>query len=676
MLSKIKLSNVRIQAKLGLIGAVFLVPIVLSTWFFANEKMKFIDFAAKEAVGASYLGGAWSALLSGLALERLSAPGADAGDLEKAKAVAATAANDLAAADESHNATLGIGDAAKPIIAALQSGESGHAASETVAATRRLINTVGDSSNLILDPDLDSYYSMSVVVLRLPELVARMSNVTALVESLSRRAELSRNDQGALLVLRGQLQSAIEGLDGDLAAGYRGNPDGSLKANLEDAHAAANNSLGQLKAALENIANGITIGARDAEAVRRLQQDAEQKADALWHSTRQELARLLEVRIGGFEKALYMAFGVTLLALLLAGLLSFMVSRSIGGPLGQLTRLMTALAHGDLAIEVPHKDRHDEVGAIAGALQVFKDNALAAREQAQAQARDQQAKLERAQTFEKLSAQFQQAIGAVIETVSAAAAKLGDSAQAMSATADQTTRQSTAVAAASEEASTNVQTVAAAAEELSVSVGEIAQRVTESTDIANKAVEEAGRTNSQVKGLADAAQRIGDVVNLINDIAGQTNLLALNATIEAARAGEAGKGFAVVASEVKNLANQTSKATEEITAQIAEIQGATRDAVGAIQGIGKIIGEINAIATAIAAAVEEQGATSHEIARNVQQAAAGTRDVTQNIAGVTRAAGETSEAASQVLGAAGELSRQAKALRSEVDKFLAEIRAA
>jgi methyl-accepting chemotaxis protein len=360
----------------------------------------------------------------------------------------------------------------------------------------------------------------------------------------------------------------------------------------------------------------------------------------------------------------------------IAALIAFLTARSIVNPVAGMTAAMGGLARGELETEVPALDKKDEIGEMAQAVQIFKENAQRVqRMEAEQKEAERRAAEEKRALMLKMADDFDTTIGGIVQSVSAASTEMQSTAQSMSAISEETSSQATTVAAAAEQASSNVQTVAAAAEELASSIAEITRQVAQSTAIAGEAVREADRTNQMVQGLATAAQKIGDVVNLITDIAEQTNLLALNATIEAARAGDAGKGFAVVASEVKNLANQTARATEEIGAQIADIQGATRDAVGAIQGIGKTIAQINEIAAAIAAAVEEQGAATKEIARNVQQAATGTNEVSSNIAGVTQAAQEAGNASTQVLEAATQLSRQAELLRREVDGFVAKIRA-
>ncbi len=372
-----------------------------------------------------------------------------------------------------------------------------------------------------------------------------------------------------------------------------------------------------------------------------------------------------------FAEIMASMVGIAILVLALGTL----IGRGISSPIGGMTESMSRLADGHLDTEVPSQDYGNELGRMASAVQVFKEHAIEVKQlEAEQKANEERQAQEKRDMMLKMADEFEGSVGGVVNSVSSSATEMQSSATTLSATAEQTSKQSTTVAAASEEASSNVQTVASAAEELSSSIAEISRQVAQSTQISSTAVAEVEGANTQVQGLADAARKIGEVVALITDIADQTNLLALNATIEAARAGEAGKGFAVVASEVKNLANQTAKATEEISSQIGGIQHATDDAVQAIGSIGGIINQMNEIASTIAAAVEEQGAATQEIARNVEQASAGTGEVSSNIAGVTQAAAETGEAANQMLGAANELSRQSEVLRGEVDKFLANIR--
>lgn len=364
--------------------------------------------------------------------------------------------------------------------------------------------------------------------------------------------------------------------------------------------------------------------------------------------------------------------------LLLLGLVFvWLINHDISGSLGRLRLAMTRLADGDLGAEIPGLGRKDEVGAMAAAMQVFKSNASEIERLTATQEQEEQRRRgERLREMAQFADQFDAQVTGVVEAVASAATELQAMASSMTDTAGQTGHRASAVASASEEASTNVQAIAAAAEQLSSSVGEISRQVASSSEIAAKASAESERSNSLVNSLSEAARQIGAVTNIINEIASKTNLLALNATIEAARAGEAGKGFAVVASEVKSLATQTAKATQEISGQIAAIQGATDQTVTAIQSIGTTIGQMREIATVIAAAVEEQGAATQEIARNIQHAAACTTDVSQNITGVTDSIGATSSAATQVFGAAHDLSQHSETLRGQVDDFLRAVRAA
>jgi methyl-accepting chemotaxis protein len=361
----------------------------------------------------------------------------------------------------------------------------------------------------------------------------------------------------------------------------------------------------------------------------------------------------------------------------LGALLAWLIGRSISVPTRAIGGVLVELSNGNKAVDVPYADRGDEVGDNARAALQFKENLLRIEKmEAEQKEGEQRAAAQRKADMHKLADDFQQAVGNIVDTVSAASTELEAAAGTLTKTAEVTQELSGAVAAASEQASANVQSVASATEEMTSSVNEISRQVQESSRIANDAVKQAQQTDSRINALSQAAGRIGDVVKLITAIAEQTNLLALNATIEAARAGEAGRGFAVVASEVKQLASQTAKATDEISTQIAGMQTATQESVAAIKEIGGTIGRISQIASTIAAAVEEQGAATQEIARNVGEAAKGTQQVASNITDVNRGAGETGSASAQVLSSAQSLSHESNHLKSEVDRFLMTVRAA
>ncbi len=407
------------------------------------------------------------------------------------------------------------------------------------------------------------------------------------------------------------------------------------------------------------------LGTTMTDAAHRLQESATATAVA----SRAEVIRNVATAL----LELLAAAGVIVVV---AGVIGFVMNRSVVRPVGAITEVIVRLSKGDRDVAVVGLGRKDEIGEMAGAVEVFRTSMIETERKAAADALEHNARSRRAIRLDEVTKSFQGKVAELVAAFSAAALEMRDSAGAMSASAELTMRQSAVVSNASDQTTTNVQTVAAATEELSASIQQIGNEVADSAKIAAKAVEDTKRTDAAVQTLMAGAQKIGEVVTLIQNIATQTNLLALNATIEAARAGEHGKGFAVVASEVKALANQTAKATQEIGGQITQIQDATRQAVTDIQGIAQTIGAINGIAETIAAAVEQQSAATREISRNVQQAAQGTEEVSSNIGNVRQAATTTGEAANHVLAAARQLSLQAEELTGEVNGFISNVQAA
>lgn len=353
----------------------------------------------------------------------------------------------------------------------------------------------------------------------------------------------------------------------------------------------------------------------------------------------------------------------------------YFVVRGLLRPLTLMEEVMARLQHEDVNVEIPGQNRGDEIGRMAKAVQAFKESIIEKISlRGEAEKQKENAEKERKAALVNLAESFEKNVGKVVDTVASASVNLQSDAKNLLEVSDQTNAKTSAVAAATEQASSNVQTVAAAAEELAASINEINRQIEQSTQVASEAVVEVKRTDTTVSTLSDAAAQIGEVVKLIQDIAAQTNLLALNATIEAARAGEAGKGFAVVASEVKNLANQTGRATEEISQKIITVQTVSKEAVGAIRSIGTIIERIDEITRTIALAIKQQENATHEISNNVQQVSVGTTEISSNIVNVTHAVGEAQNAATEVFSASNKLSKQAELLRQEIASFVSSVR--
>ncbi|MGO8920295.1 MAG: methyl-accepting chemotaxis protein [Stellaceae bacterium] len=477
---------------------------------------------------------------------------------------------------------------------------------------------------------------------------------------------ISRSD-GALLPPLVELEKKVKSTLEDAAEQV---DDAGVKSQLQD--------LAKPYAAYtQDVTELLTATSKADDAVRTALQPAGQTMARAAQRIRDEAVKnqtqAQEASRAGMSRSRLLMLGLAGGCILLGMSLAWWIGRSITLPMSAMSAVMRRLAEGDTGVTVDGADSQDEIGEMARAVAVFKENAL---ENQRLQEEQRSASARRQEERRQLANSFEAAVRNVVENLSIAANEMRDTATSMAATAEETTRQSTAVAGASQQTTNHVQTVASSAGELSGSVSDIGKHATQSTDIAGKAVEEARGTSETVRSLAEAAEKVGEVIEIIGTIAAQTNLLALNATIEAARAGEAGKGFAVVASEVKALANQTAKATKDIEAQIAGMREVTDRTVAAIDRIAATIQEISAIASGIAAAVAKQGTAAQEITRTVQQAASGTQEVAMNIAGVMRAASDTGSAAHQVLNSAAALATQSDNLRREVHQFVTQIRAA
>jgi methyl-accepting chemotaxis protein len=428
---------------------------------------------------------------------------------------------------------------------------------------------------------------------------------------------------------------------------------------------------------IEDYRQSIPILAMAKAAQDNLRQQLDASREAVVSDAQQISANELALMRGEQRRATMLLAGGVALAVLIGAILSWVIGRGITGPLGQLVEVMGRLAAGDKSVDIPGRNRRDELRRVAEAVEIFRDNALAMDRMHEDQERlKQEAEAERRRVLFGVADTFDRTIQGVVNSIGTAAHDMRGTATDLTAMAEQTTTQAGAAANAAGNALNNVETVAAAANELTASISEISRQVDHSVRIASEAKAEAERTNHQVLGLIKAAEKVESVVQLIQDIASQTNLLALNATIEAARAGDAGRGFAVVAGEVKALASQTARATEDIAAQISAIQSATRDSAATIEGIGKIVAQVNEIATMIAAAVEQQDKATQEISQSIQRAATDTGVASNNIGGLTQAASATGTAADSVLGAASVLAEHTDVLRRQVETFLDQVRAA
>ncbi len=651
-----------IGRKLAAVCALFLLPIGIFGHLFVAQSNKDIGFAQREREGVAYLGEVWPAL--SLAMAGVSGP----------VTVPETVVAGLNRAGAAHDGVMQTEAARKDLLAAIAS-RSGEAIGR---AALTLIAKIDDGSNLTLDPDLDSFYMMDATTVKLPELVAAARGMRDASAALAAEGAPRFEVRATAVVAGARLAAAGTALQNSVASAVAANASGALGKIMTPAAATLKDRVATLSATAEALAAGRSGDtAADIRRIDAAHAGIIAAADPFWTAGTAELSRLLSERISGFQSHLWREVSLSITVCVAIFALAALVSYRIKTGIGQIVGRMEELAAGDITTAIPFGDYSNELGKIAATVEVFRA-ALARIDQVQAdkQESDRRAMQQRQMMIADLSAAFEASVSTIVLKVASSARELEGSANGLARSSQQASERTEAVTAAASQASENVQTVSAATQELSSSIREIDRRVQQSTDMTARAVADAEQTNLQINGLSEATRTIGSVVDLINAIAGQTNLLALNATIEAARAGEAGKGFAVVASEVKQLADQTTRATADIRARISSIQGSSAEAALAVQGINATIEGLAAISTAIAAAVTEQGTATREIAHSVEMVATGTSQVFSNISGVHAVNQEFSAATAQVLTAAQQLSSLSVALTDEMAAFLARVRAA
>jgi methyl-accepting chemotaxis protein len=664
-----------IRARLIGIALLFLVPIALQIGLFIDQSRKDITFADKEVDGVVYLRAAWPVLhtLAAAANDSALRPSSRIGSAPSLDAAAAT--YDAAMTSEQASRDL------KRMLAAAGWPEKPLAADKAeaaITAARGLINKVGDGSNLILDPDLDSYYVMDVVLLKLPEAIDQARVLLTLAAAYKAQAILNDDEKAQILIRAGQFAAAADGIGTSFEAAYRSNADGQTKPATEGAATAFARAAADYLAAVNAAATVLRGDDRskvDLVTLKRLQDGALTAADKLWATSATELERLLNVRIGGFKtklwSALAISLGTTLLALVFAWSLSGSIIRAIRG----LVAGVDQLTQGDMKAAVPHADGRDEIADVARAVARFRDHAIGVLTEANSAEREEAIRRTQREALGGIAEEVRGSVAGIARRVIESASVMRGSTTTVADNATKTRDQIATVVADLDQTSRNIESVAIAVHELASSINEISSQTSQVATITGDATDRTALAQAKAEQLAANTQQIGQMAGLIATIAEQTNLLALNATIEAARAGDAGRGFAVVAQEVKVLASQTAKATEDIDRQIAAIRQTSDEMSRAVMEITQTIGHINAITSSIAAAVEQQNAATSEISDNLQRASKGTHQVTTSVSLVPRAAAETGEVADQLSELAHALATDAENLQHSVDSLLTKLAA-
>lgn len=669
------LKNMPIRHKLSMIVALLLIPVAIFAMLFVQQSFKDISFAKKESDGVAYLQSVWpvySALVQGANDSALSFS-SHIGNAPSLSSMAKHFDEGFSSAEATSDlnaALLGVNWPSK----ALARNE---ATAKAIAAARALIVKVGDGSNLTLDPDLDSFYTMDMAVLKLPEAMDRAGNLIALVREYKGKAHLSDDEKAELTVQLGLFESAAVGTMGSLDGAYKGNADGMVKKNLDSmaqnfakSSAAYGAGMKELVSIMRDDAkraslNLTSINAQYAAVMKDM--------DVLWAATAKDLNRLLMDRINGFYARLWLMMGIGLSVVAFALMMSWLSSRSIISSINMLDARIRELATQDLSAEIAEANGKDEIAQIAKAVAYFRDATIQKLDDANSDERKKELMATQRAALCEVGEKIKASVGLIVQSLQQVAGDISGSTGTVQESSS-VTRQNLGVAIEKlNEASGDVNTVLAAVTELSSSIAEISSQAARSTSDTTEALTRASEAKIVAQRLADNSQKITQITGLINAIAQQTNLLALNATIEAARAGEAGRGFAVVAAEVKSLATQTAKATEEIELQVGEIVNASGEMLNAVDLISNSIGNIDSVSTSIAGAVEQQNAATQEINFSLTRATSGTSMAVQAINMLPESAAEAEMASNELSQLANNLNELAGKLTSEVDDLVNEL---